>query len=257
MGMPLVAGRDFHSADTNGVVIINEATARRYFGTVDAAGKRVKLGTGPWLEVVGVVKDAHYREWETARVDLYIPFEQRAQHRSDFVLRTSGNPEAIAEAVRREVLRLNPEQPISSVTTIEKLVDGALARPKFLSLVLNLFGGAAMVLAMTGLYAVLRFVFASQEKELAIRAAIGAAPRDLRRLVLLHSMKRTTAGVLAGLAGGLAISKWIEPLLFNVPLYSAAAWSGAVGILILIAALAALGPANRAARIDPARVLHD
>ena len=257
MGMPMLAGRDFQSADTSGVVIINEATARRYFGSVDAVGKRVKLGTAPWLEVVGVVKDAHYREWEAARVDLYIPFEQRAQHRSDFVVRTTGNPESIAESVRREVLRLNPEQPISSVTTIEKLVDGALARPKFLSLVLNLFGGAAAILAMTGLYAVLRFVFASQEKELAIRAAVGAAPRDLRSLVLKHRMKRTLAGIAAGLAGGLAITKWIEPLLFNVSPYSIAAWSAAVGVLVLIAALAALGPANRAARIDPARVLHD
>jgi predicted permease len=257
MGMPLLAGRDFHGADTNGVVIINEATARRYFGAVDAVGKHVKLGSGPWLEVVGVVKDAHYREWEAARVDLYVPFEQRAQHRSDFVVRTTGNPEAIAESVRREVLRLNPEQPISSVTTIEKLVDGALARPKFLSLVLNLFGAVAAILAMTGLYAVLRFVFASREKELAIRAAIGAAPGDLLRLVLAHGLKRTIAGVVAGLAGGLAVTRWIEPLLFDVPAYSVAAWSAAVGVLFVIAALAALGPARRAARIDPARVLHD
>ncbi len=256
MGMGILAGREFGEGDRAGVLMINASAARRFFGGAGAVGKRVKLGgTTEWLTIVGVVNDAHYREWEAARVDLYVPVAQRAQHRSDFVVRTSVGPETLVEPVRRAVLSLDAGQPVSNVTTVARLVDGALARPRFLGLLFGFFGGAALVLTVAGLFAVLRFVFAGCERDLAIRMAVGATPGDLCAVVMRFGMVR----VLAGVAVGLLLAGWgvrfVEPLLFRVEVFDVALWAGGVGAVLAGATGAALGPARRAGRVDPQRLL--
>jgi ABC-type antimicrobial peptide transport system permease subunit len=201
------------------------------------------------------VKDAHYREWEAARVDLYVPVEQRAQHRSDFVVRASVGPETLVEPVRKAVLELNPDQPISNVTTVAKLVDGALARPRFLALLFGFFGVAAVVLTVAGLFAVLRFVFATTERDLAIRMAVGATPGDLRAVVLRFAMGRVSIGILAGMVGGVWTVRFVEPLLFGVTVFDVSVWAGGVCLLVGASVAAALGPAWRAGKVDPQRLL--
>ena len=136
MGIQLVAGRDFAASDTDkspGVVIIDEATAKRHWPAGDAVGHRLRLGrpNAPWLMVVGVVRPVRYRQWEAAWPDFYVPYTQRAQHRTDFVVKTKGDPEALAQAVRREVFAADRNQPVSNLTTMDALVDRALARSKF------------------------------------------------------------------------------------------------------------------------------
>ena len=184
-----------------------------------------------------------------------MPVEQRAQHRSDFVVRTSVGPETLVEPVRRAVLALNAEHPISNVTTVAKLVDGALARPRFLALLFGFFGGAALALTVAGLFAVLRFVFAATERDMAIRMAVGATPRDLRNVVLRFGLARVLAGVLIGLAGARWAVRLVEPLLFGVTVFDAWVWTGAVGLLAGASVIASLGPARRAGRVDPQRLL--
>jgi len=256
MGMPVLAGREFNDGDKAGVVMINASAARRFFGTLDAIGKQIKLGGAKeWLTVVGVVKDAHYREWEAARVDLYVPVEQRAQHRSDFVVRTTVPPETLVEPVRRAVLALNAEQPISNVTTMAKLVDGALARPRFLTLLFGFFGVAAVLLTVAGLFAVLRFVFAAKERDLAIRMAIGATPGHLRAVVLRFGMVRVVTGVAVGLLVAGWTVRFLEPLLFGVTTWTPWIWLAGIGVLFLASLVAALGPAWRAGRVEPQRLL--
>src|SRR5262249_27700599 len=118
--IPLLAGRDVAENDNDtapGVVIINQSTARRHWPNADPIGRRLRLGDSPrstWLTVVGVVADVRYREWESARPDLYVPYLQRAQHRSDFVVRTRGNPHLLASAVRQAVFAVDRSQPISN-----------------------------------------------------------------------------------------------------------------------------------------------
>lgn len=256
MGMSVVAGREFSDGDRQGVLMINASAARRFFGGPETVGKRIKLGgSTEWLTVIGVVPDARYREWEAARVDLYVPVEQRAQHRSDFVVRTSVGPETLVEPVRRAVLELHAEQPISNVTIVAKLVDGALARPRFLALLFGFFGAAALVLTVAGLFAVLRFVFAATERDMAIRMAVGATPGDLRNVVLRFGLVRVMTGILIGLAGAGWAVRLVEPLLFGVTVFDAWVWTGAIGLLIGASVIAALGPAWRAGRVDPQRLL--
>ncbi len=137
MGIRLLDGRDFTAGDTDaapGVVIINATTARRHWPGRSAIGQRLRLNPNPkapWLTVVGVVNDVRYREWQEARPDFYIPYTQRAQHRTDFVVKTSGDPDALAEIIRRKVLAIDPQQPISNVTTMERLVDRTLSGSRF------------------------------------------------------------------------------------------------------------------------------
>lgn len=256
VGMPLLAGRDFTAEDRQGVIIINQATAKRYFGETGAVGKRIQLaGSKDWLTVVGVVKDAHYREWTAARVDLYIPVEQRAQHRSDFVVRTSVDPQTLVEPVRRAVLAIDAEQPISNVATMGKLVDEALAWPRILALLFAFFGLAALLLTVAGLFAVLRFVFAAGERDLAIRMAVGATPGHLRAVVIRFGIVRAGAGVGVGLVLALWTVRFVEPLLYRVNAFDAWIWGGAVVVLVLAALGAALSPAWKAGRVDPQRLL--
>jgi len=256
MGMGVVAGREFSEGDRQGVLMINASAAKRFFGGPDAVGKRIKLGgSTEWLTIVGVAPDARYREWEAVSVDLYVPVEQRAQHRSDFVVRTAVPPETLVEPVRTAVLELNPEQPISNVTTVAKLVDGVLARPRFLALLFGLYGLAATVLTVAGLFAVLRFVFAATERDMAIRMAVGATPADLRVVVLRFGLGRVMTGIVIGLAGAAWGVRLMQPLLFGVTIYDGLVWAGAVSLLLAASVLAALGPAWKAGRVDPQRLL--
>ena len=261
MGIRMLAGRDFADTDTEkaqGVVILNESTAKRHFGSGTAVGRHLRLGTNPtapWLTVVGVVSDVRYREWEAARPDFYIPYTQRAQHRSDFVVRTSGDPASLIAAVRREVFAVDPNQPISNVTTMEALVDRALSRSRFISTVLSVLAACALALAAIGIYGVLSYTVAQRTGEIGVRMAIGATPASILRLVTGSALRVTAAGAVAGLALAAALARTVSSLLFGIQVWDPFAWTAASGILFLAAAVACVVPAVRASAVDPARAL--
>ncbi|HLJ45123.1 MAG TPA: ABC transporter permease [Bryobacteraceae bacterium] len=261
MGVPLLAGRDFTASDTTtapGVVIVDENTALRHWPRGDALGKRVRLGSGPqapWLMVVGVAGAVHYREWEGAWPDLYVPYTQRAQHRTDFVVKTSGDSWKLASAVRREVFAVDKDQPISELTTMEALVDRTLSGSRFNGVIISALAACALLLAAVGIYAVLSYAVTQRRAEIGLRMAVGATPAHIVRLVA----KELSGSALLGLIAGLAASLWLRGLLtklvFGVGTIDPVAYAFAACVLAAIALAASVLPAWRAASIDPVQAL--
>ena len=223
MRIPLICGRDFTSTDAEkaqGVVIVNESLARKHWGTTGAIGRRLKLGKSggpqPWLTVVGVAKDVRYREWEALRSDIYIPYTQRAQHRSDFVVRTATDPGGLIAAVRSTIRSIDPDQAISNVTTMESLVDSALARARFSMMLLTVFAVCALVLASIGVYGLVSYFVAQRRGEIGIRMALGATVRNIVGLVVQEGFMMVGAGVVIGVAASLALMRMLGTLLYGV-----------------------------------------
>ncbi len=262
MGIRLLAGRDFTAADTAttpGVVIIDENTAKRHWPRGDAVGKRIRLGSSPqapWLTVAGVAGAVHYREWQGAWPDFYVPYTQRAQHRSDFVIKTTGDPWRLASAVRREVFVIDKEQPVSELTTMDELVDRTLAGSRFNGVIISALSICAMLLAAVGIYAVLSYAVTQRRAEIGVRMAVGATPADVVRLVGTELSRSALLGALAGLAASVLLRGVLAKLVFGVGSIDPTAYVFAAFVLLAVAIAASILPAWRAASIDPVRALH-
>jgi len=218
----------------------------------------VRLGQNPkapWLTVVGVVGDVRYREWEAARPDFYIPYTQRSQHRSDFVIKTHADPWALAAAVRREVFAADKNQPLSNVTTMEALVDRALAQSRFNGFILSALAGCAVLLAAIGIYGLLSYSVAQRRAEIGLRMALGATPGTIAKLVAGDAFMLVGAGAAAGVAGATMLHGALETQLYKVAGFDAAAYLGALLLLLLVTLIASVAPALRASWIDPSRAL--
>ena len=239
----LTAGRDFNADDrpkSEPVAIVSAALARRYFPG-GAVGRRIRLSANaPLLEIVGVAADVRYREWDAARFDVYVPFQQRAQHRSDFVVRTAQNPLAVARAIERAVAAVDKDQPVSSLATLDEIVAETFALPRFQLTLAGIFAACALLVAGTGLFAVLMQAMAERRREIGIRMAIGAARSDIVALVLREGLALTGMGVVIGAAAAFAGLR-----AGAVTLAWTAAVVGAIGLI------AAGFPAARAAAVNP------
>ncbi|MBC7924534.1 MAG: ABC transporter permease [Bryobacteraceae bacterium] len=261
LGIRMRAGRDFGPSDTEtapGVVIINATTAQRHWPEGGAVGRRLRLSAdpkAPWLSVVGVVNDVRYREWEASRPDFYVPYTQRAQHRTDFVIRTQGDPGILAEAVRREVFAIDPNQPISQVTTMERIVSRVLARSRLTGLVLTALAVCALGLAALGIYGLLSYTVARRTPEIGVRMAVGATPASVLRLVAVGGLGPVAAGGLAGLASAAILTRIVGSMLYETSPFDVWSWLGSVMLLLATACAACLLPAWQATRIDAARSL--
>ncbi len=261
MGIRLIAGRDFTSADNQTApeaVIVNQSTAKRHWPAGNAVGRRIRLGNGPkspLATVVGVVSDVRYRQWESAQPDFYVPYLQRAQHRTDFVIKTRGNPLPLLQAVRRAVFDVDKKQLISDVTTMSELVDHAIALPRFNTVVLAGLAGCAMLLAALGIYSALSYMVGQSGMEIGLRMAVGASPSEVARLIATRGMAMVVAGLVMGLGGAALLSPLLEALLFGVSALDPGTYLAASVILMLIALAACVQPALRAASVDPIRTL--
>jgi len=241
--------------------VVNESTVKRYWPGQSAVGKRVKFGKpdskNPWLTVVGVVKDVRYREWESARVDLYIPFHQRAQHRSDFVVKTAMDPMSLVAAIRKEVYALDKDQPIGSITTVDSLVSRTLARPRFNMLVFSLFAAVAVLLGVIGVYSVLAYSVAQRSHEIGIRMALGSSPSGILRLVLGEGLRLAGAGILIGALLALAATRLMSSLLFTVTATDPLTFGTVMIGVVAVCLAACFIPAFRASGVDPMRALQN
>jgi putative ABC transport system permease protein len=258
MGIPLVRGRDFNNqdrGDTTTVVIVNEMMARKYWPGEDPVGKRLKFGkassNAPWLTVVGVVKDVRYREWDAVRPDIYVPYLQNSEYRTDFVIRTKVNPLSLTESFRREVYALDKDQAVAAVTTMDELVSSALARPRFNTLLLSIFAALALSLSAVGVYGVMAYTVTQQTHEIGIRMALGAQVRDVLRMVLGQGMKLIVIGLVIGVAGAFALTRLMASLLYGVSTTDPLTFTGVAGVLAVVAIAACYIPARRATRVDP------
>jgi len=266
LGTPLRAGREFGEADRAGaprVAVVNEAFARRFgFGRA-AVGKRIGLGGGrpggdPLdVEVVGVVPDPKYsRVRGVVPPVVYLAARQDTSATSAvFYVRTAGDPDALLRAAPAVVRRLDPDLPVEQLKTLPAQARESTAAERLVGTLAGAFAGLAALLAAVGLYGVLAYAVAQRAREFGVRAALGAAAADLRRLVLGQVGRLVLAGGVTGLAAGLALGRAARSLLYGVGPQDPVSVATAVVALALVALGAGYLPARRAARADPARAL--
>jgi predicted permease len=270
MQIPLVAGRAFSTTDEGGapVVMINERLAKVFYPGMNPIGRRIRpccqgsTPPVPWFNVIGIVKDGKQGglEEETG-TELYFYYPQSGGTRGfaprsmNIVVRTTGDPMALANGVRSIVRELDASLPLANMASMEDVLHGAVARPRFLTLLLGVFAAVALALAAIGTYGVMAYSVAERRKEIGIRMALGAQAGGVLRMVLLQGLGVAAIGLALGIAGSLALSELLESMLFNVSTIDPVAFAGAPALLALVALLACYLPARRATTVDPIRVL--
>ena len=253
IGAPLVRGRLFTDLDqpkSPPVVLLNEAAAKKWFPDQDPIGRRILSG-GP-REVVGIVGDVLQRTpGEPAVAQMFTPYAQRTSRTIRLIVRTNGDPMAMASAVREQVRALDPNLPLAEATPLAEVVSRSVARPRFYTSLLTLFAAVALILSATGIFGVMSYAVAQQSKEIGIRMALGARAADVLRSIVGRAVGLAAVGVLAGVIAALALGGIIRSQLFGVTVFDPATLATVIAVLLGSAALASLLPASRAARIDP------
>jgi predicted permease len=261
MSIPLVAGRGFKDADkegAQGVVIVNETLARRFFPGRDPAqgalGRRISFQSdaGPWLEVVGVARDGKY--WtigEAPQLFVYSPLAQSYSSTATLVVRAEGDPRSLANSIRAEVSKIDPALPLFDVKTMEEHMGVSLFPARVAATLLGGFGLLALLLAAMGVYGVVSYSVAQRTREIGIRLALGARARDVLRLVAGRGMALVAAGLIAGLASALVLTRFMEGVLYGVSATDTLTFTLVVLLLAAVALLACLVPARRATKVDP------
>ena len=261
LGISLVRGRYFDQRDaatSAPVAIIDESMARTYWPKEDAIGKRIRAGGSSWRTIVGVVRHVRYRTLESpSRVEIYWPYEQTGfpLGSMSLAIHTTSDPRMLASVVQRQVLALDPDQPVFRIRTMQELVSESMARRRLSMVLLGIFAGVALALAAVGIYGIMSYTVAQRSHEVGIRMALGAGTAEVVRLVLGQSVWLTLGGILAGLAGSLFLTNFLSSLLFNVKATDPATFAIVALILMAVALVASFVPAYRATRVDPVNAL--
>jgi putative ABC transport system permease protein len=258
IGMRLVAGRWMTDDEPVDVVMVNESMARREFGNKNPVGKRLRVsGDIPTKSspatIVGVLADLKYTKLDAdAEPEVYVPYRQLPLlQTSDVVIRTTGDPRALAPDLRKLVSDIDRAQPVVEVTTLEQELADSIAPRRFNMLLLAIFAGIAVVLAAVGIYGVMSYAVMQRTQEIGIRIAMGARQDDVVRMVVRQGMGVVALGVGIGLVAALALTRLMAGLLYEVK-PSDPQTLGVVCVVLAGAALLACWlPARRAARVDP------
>jgi putative ABC transport system permease protein len=274
LGIPLRRGRSFSIDDrsnSQGVAIINETLARRFFPGQDPIGKTIWMGPPenllppdelevvnrfPRRLIVGVVSDVKGGSLNQPTPSLvYAPL---TQHRREgwsnnlvLAVQTSTSADTLASAIREQVRALDPDQPVASVRTMDQLLDRTLSEAKFSLLLFGLFSGLALVLAAIGIYGVMATAVTQRTHEIGLRMALGAQKRDVLRLVISQGMRPVFIGIAAGLASAVALTRLMSTLLFGVRPTDPMTLTVITFLLATVAFLACYLPARRATKVDP------
>jgi len=254
--IPMLDGRDFTEQDdekSQPVMIVNETFVQHFFGGRNAIGRRVH-GWGDWFTIVGVVKNSKYHlPNEAPQPYFYVPFRQiyRADLRIAFYVRTAGGPSQALEAMRREVRSMDPSVGVFDAMQLTEYIGASLFPQKIAASLLTILGVIALVLAAVGLYSLMAYSITQRTHEIGIRMALGAQPVDVLGLVVREGMGLTLAGLMAGVAVALAVTRLASGLLVNVSATDPLIFGGAALFLAAVALAASYLPARRATRIDP------
>ncbi len=273
IGIRLLNGRVFTDRDratSTGVAIVNKTLADRMWPGREALGGRLRIEPGDRLidrvvEVVGVVADVKHVGLDGApTLDMYVPFTQLPEpdvvwvrNNQFWVMRTAGNPLAIAAAARAALTDADPDVPAASVRTLEQAIDGTLAVRRFSAWIVALFGYAALALTACGIYAVSAHAVSARSRELGIRAALGAPPQGLVRLVLRTDFLAVVVGIVVGLVGARALAAALGGLLFEIRPGDPGPYVLVTMVLALVGITSCYVPASRAAKSDPLLVLRN
>jgi putative ABC transport system permease protein len=263
-GMRLVAGRAFTDADRADapkVVIVNESLARRLFGKESPVGRRLRYtfdAAQPWREIVGVVADARLSNLaEPPHPAVYDPFAQDVPPDTNLLVRTTGAPETFVPALRRTLRELDPDLLVWETRSLESVVASAPSTflRQYPSRVVGVFSMLALLLAVLGIYGVTSFSVARRTREIGVRVAVGARPKDVLALVLSSGARLAAIGTAAGLLASLFVGRALTRLLFGVSAADASTLAGSVLCVLAAALLATLVPALRALRVEPTTAL--
>ena len=236
-------------------MIINETLARQHFANEDPLGKRLivsmKDQNNP-CEIIGVVGDAKFKSLDQAvRPMVYWPHSELAYGAMTLVIKTSGNPLAIANAVQREVRALDKDQPVSEMRPMEALLADSISRSRFATLLLSIFAAVAFGLASVGIYGVMSYSVTQRTNEIGIRIALGASRVNVLGLVLRRGLMLAACGVVVGLAGSFALTRLLTTQLFGVSATDPVTFIMVSLTLMAVALLATYLPARRAMKVDP------
>ncbi|HEY7058025.1 MAG TPA: ABC transporter permease [Vicinamibacterales bacterium] len=263
MGIPLLRGRLFTDGDTPDkprVAIVDARMAGEFWPGQNPIGRRIKNGDAaseaPWITIVGVAgRVKQYGLDAVDRIAFYTPQSQGTARSLFVVVKTPGDPAAVAAGVQRAVQRVDPGLPLYRVRTMETLVERSLAQQRFTTGLLSAFACAALVLALVGIYGLMSYMVAQSVRELGIRMALGATPRAILARLLTHAAIMTSAGGALGLAGAAILARLLRGLTFGVDQMDPIAFGGVAVLLALTGLAAAYFPARRATRIDPIAVV--
>ncbi len=269
IGIPIVAGRSFNGGDTAlspKVAVINQRLAATRFPNQDPIGKRVSLGvyagygdvlTSDPLEVVGVCRDTLYADLHGAPPpQLFVPYvQQRQVRRLTYLIRAYTNPEAIVPALRRVVHAADPALPLVNVRTQQDQIDTDLADERLLVSLTSTFGIFAVVLASVGIYGLMAYSVAQRTKEIGIRMALGALPRQVSHMVLREASALSAAAIAIGVGASFVVARFAKAMLFGVAPSDPPTLWGAAALLLIVALAASWIPARRAARVEPIEAL--
>jgi putative ABC transport system permease protein len=257
MRLPLRRGRLFTDADRAGsenVMLIGEQTARSLWPGADPIGQRVTIGgtEGPWRTIVGIVGDVRHHALAAApTMQMYTPQAQITDSYLTMVMRSSGDPSILANEARRAIWSVASDVPVYEVAPLADLVARSVGPRRFVMVLLELFGGIALLMTAIGVYGVISYSVAERTREIGIRAALGAQPRDIVRLVVGGGLTVVCAGLAAGLVFALAATRFLESSLYNVSATDPATFAGVAAVLLFVALIAQGVPVIRATRVDP------
>jgi putative ABC transport system permease protein len=258
LGLPLVSGREFTAQDrleAPRVIIINESLARSTWPGEDPVGRSLVLdyqGGATAREVVGVVRDARYDGPRSHPApEIFIPHAQNPYLVMNVAVRTRIDPAALAQSARAQALKVDPDQPVHSITTMEGLLADTLQEDRFAMLFVALFAAAGLLTAATGVYALLAYTVAQRRREIAVRMAIGASSSSVARLVVMESLTLAAIGCVVGAVGVAAVSQLARSILFGIAPQDPLTLAATAAVLLTTVLAASWLPARRAARINP------
>ncbi len=258
LGLPLVSGREFSAQDAleaPRVIIINESLARLAWQGEDPVGRTLILdyqGGAAARQVVGVVRDARYKGPRSdPSPEIFIPHAQNPYLVMNVLVRTTIDPDALAQAARTQALKVDPDQPVHSITTMDRLLAETMQEDRFAMLFVTLFAAAGLVTAATGVYALLAFTVAQRRREIAVRMAIGASSSSVAWLIVMESLTLALVGCVVGAIGVAAASRLARSILFGIAPQDPITLATTAAVLLTVVLAASWLPARRAARINP------
>jgi putative ABC transport system permease protein len=260
LGIPLLRGRGFRDDDQAGrplVAVVSASMADRLWPGVDPIGHQIAI-TEPPITVVGVVGDVRHQSLEVVpRPTFYMPHHQDPWSTMMIALRISVPPDAVRRAIQTAISQVDSDQPVGATLTMNEFVARSLASRRFSVTLLTGFGAISVVLAAVGLYGVLAFIVGERRREIGVRMALGALPRDIAASMLGEGLRLTAIGVAVGVGLALAATRLLNALLFGTSPTDIVTFAGAAALIVTIAAAASLVPALRASRVDPLIALRD
>ena len=257
LGIERIAGEGFQSGLTaTPTVVINETMARAHWRGESPVGRRLKLTSydreGEWYTITAVVRDTRHAALHSAlRPQVYVDSRRDPTHDMWVILRSTGNPSALAEPARRAVLETDPNQPVARVVTMQDVVAASVSDRRFSMTLVGIFAVLALTLSVVGLYAVVSYSVAERIHEMGLRLALGATPSDLLTMVLGEALRLVIAGLALGVMAALVVTRFLDTLLFGVHSRDATTFAGVAIVLAIAAMLGCVVPARRAMRVDP------